>query len=71
MAHFYAEVQGNRGSVSRTGSKNSGIDGHIRGWNNGIRVVGRYNKEKDCDKFTVYKTSGSNGHTNEKEIAQC
>lgn len=69
MSQFYAEIQGNRGGASRGGSKNSGIDGHLRGWSNGVRVVGRHNKETGKDEFSVYKTSGSNGSKPEELIA--
>ena len=57
MAQFMAEIEGNRGMCSRLGNKASGIWGHIRGWNVGIRVIGKY--EDDEDKFYVYATSGS------------
>jgi len=60
MSQFYGDLQGNRGMTTRIGSKDSGIGGHIRGWNVGIRVVGVY--EDDEDKFYVYATSGSH-HT--------
>ena len=33
MAQFYASIQGNRGEATRMGTKASGIEGHIRGWN--------------------------------------
>ena len=59
MARFYAEIQGNRGEATRMGTPASGIQGHIRGWDVGIRVEG--NVEGDEDEFTVYLTSGSHG----------
>ena len=62
MAHFIGEVQGNRGSVSRTGSKKSGIDAHIKGWNIGARVQLTHNNETGQDTLTVYKTEGSNSN---------
>jgi len=31
MADFYAEIEGNRSPRTCMGTKNSGIDGHIRG----------------------------------------
>ena len=60
MAQFYAEIQGNRGEATRMGSKASGIRGHIRGWDNGVRVVGRVGPS-GRDVFDVYATGGSNG----------
>lgn len=67
MAQFYAEIQGNRGVASRQGSRGSGIWGHIRGWNVGIRVVGDVTEEGD-DVFSVWLTSGSNGYKSSKFI---
>ena len=61
MAHFYASIEGNRGSATRMGTKTSGISGHVRGWNMGIRVCGYVNSDGQ-DAFKVYLTGGSNGH---------
>ena len=58
MAQFKAEIQGNRGSVSRLGHKTTGIQGHICGWESGIRVEGYHDKELG-DIFLVYQTGGS------------
>lgn len=38
MSQFYASIQGARGAVSRTGSKLSGLSGHLRGWHIGAYV---------------------------------
>ena len=62
MAQFYAQIQGNRGSATRGGSKDSGIQGHIRGWNSGIRVEGHHEEDLG-DIILVYSTSGSNETT--------
>lgn len=61
MSHFYADIQGSRGPASRCGTKQSGILGHIRGWNVGVSVAIEYDKENDRDIVRVYKTGGSNG----------
>jgi hypothetical protein len=58
MAQFKAEIKGNRGSVSRLGHKTTGIQGHICGWNSGIRVEGHYEDDLG-DIFLVWQTSGS------------
>ena len=58
MAQFKADIKGSRGSVSRLGGKTSGITGHIRGWESGIRVEG-HNDEDLADIFMIYQTSGS------------
>lgn len=66
MAQFYADIQGNRGEATRMGTKSSGIDGHIRGWNVGARVEMRYNKKTGEDECLVYLTSGSSGRKSSK-----
>jgi len=70
VSHFYADIQGNRGKATRGGSKESGIQGHIRGWSVGVRVYVKYDKESDRDIVTVYKTSGSNGNSSSELIAK-
>lgn len=60
MAHFYGDIQGNRGQATRMGTKSSGIDGHIRGWNIGAKVYCQYNEKTGKDEVTVYITGGSN-----------
>jgi len=62
MARFYAEIQGNRGTASRMGTANSGIQSHIRGWDIGVKVIGGVD-ENGNDVFHVYKTGGSNGRS--------
>ena len=70
MAQFYAEIQGNHGEVSRTGSKQSGISGHIRGWNVGAKVYCVHNESKDCDEVFIYATSGSSRIKSDEQIAK-
>lgn len=62
MAHFYASIKGNRGETTRMGSKDSGISGHIRGWDTGVRVDIRHSAKDGKDHVLVYRTAGSNGH---------
>lgn len=68
MAHFYASISGNRGEATRMGSKASGITGHIRGWDSGVRVNGRVDDE-GRDVFDVYATGGSRGVKSDQFIA--
>ena len=58
MAQFKAEIQGNRGSVTRLGHKTTGIWGHICGWNSGIKIEGHHDEEMG-DIFLVWQTTGS------------
>lgn len=67
MAHFIANVEGNRGSASRTGTKNSGITSHTRGWNLGVRVEMKHEDGEDV--AYVYETGGSNRIGQEEIIA--
>ena len=59
MAHFIGALHGNRGSVTRLGTPNSGIQAVARGWNVGVNVMGR--KEDEGDVFTIHADGGSNG----------
>ena len=61
MSQFYGSIQGSRGQATRQGTKNSGIEGHIRGWHIGARVIMGYDKDRQEDVCAVYLTSGS-GH---------
>ena len=61
MAQFYGSIQGNRGEATRMGTKSSGIEGHIRGWDIGARVHCHVN-DKGQDVVSVSITKGSNGY---------
>jgi hypothetical protein len=70
MGRFYASIQGNRGMATRMGNKSSGIDGHIRGWEVGVRVSCYYDEVHDRDICEVYRTGGSHNSSNVKLIAK-
>ena len=59
MSHFYGSMQGGRGETTRTGTKNSGLSAHVRGWDFGVKV--EINHVKGENVVHVYKTGGSNG----------
>ena len=61
MSRFYASIQGSRGEATRQGTPKSGIEGHIRGWNLGIKVYGSID-DNGKDVFTVKLTTGSLGN---------
>lgn len=67
MAHFYASIQGQRGEATKLGSKSSGIQGHIRGWNIGARIQCFVNSKGE-DMVQVWITPGSNGAGREHMI---
>ncbi len=68
MAQFMAEIQGNKGSVSRLGSKSSGIRAEINGWEVGVSVNAFYNDDLDRDEIEVTVTGGSNHYNDSKTI---
>ena len=70
MSHFYASIEGNRGMATRCGTKNSGIQGHIRGWGIGARVCVDYDEKTDSDIVRVYRTGGSRACRSETLIAE-
>jgi len=64
MSHFYGSIQGARGEATRTGTANSGIKAHVRGWDiGGMVTVENVNGE---DVVHFYVTGGSNGHVLER-----
>lgn len=60
MAHFFGSMMGNRGEVTRCGSKLSGLTAHIRSWDVGVRVEIFVNSKGE-DTIRLYQTEGSNG----------
>ena len=58
MGQFYAEIQGNRGSATRMGSKSSGMWAHIRGWSTGVKIYISHVNGQDV--ISIEKTGGSN-----------
>lgn len=66
MAHFRTEIKGNRGWVTRTGTKNSGMVAHVHGWDFGIKVELRYDSHRGQDFAHVYRTGGTNAREEDK-----
>ena len=65
MSQFYASIKGQaRTEGTRRGSKKSGVMGHIRGWDIGVKVYASHREGKDY--FEVYETGGSNDPTNRR-----
>lgn len=67
MAHFLGEVTGTS-SVTRTGTKASGISANVRGWNVGVAVDIRH--VNGVDVVTVYRTTGSSHHGRRVLVAE-
>jgi len=76
MARFYGDIKSDKGLVTKTGTAASGIMGHIRGWNIGMRVecsaedIGTGKKKKEVDVCRVWKTEGSNNAAKGKLLAE-
>lgn len=67
MARYRGTVRGNRGDASRGGSADSGLMGHIRGWEVGAYVfVGPLFGDKDKDEVEIFVSTGSNGKIQQK-----
>lgn len=60
MAHFIGGVQGSRGSVTRLGSKDSGIHGFVYGWNVGVQFNIYVDRDGE-DVIRIVANGGSNG----------
>lgn len=61
MSHFYGSMRGSRGEATRMGSKKSGFQAHVRGWDIGVEICCYYDEETDNDKIYIYETGGSHG----------
>jgi hypothetical protein len=68
MAQFRGTLLGQRGAVSRLGSKKSGLVALVDGWHKGIRVIAWTAKDGQ-DHFTVWRTGGSSGDAKPDMIA--
>ena len=67
MSHFYAHIIGSARTVAtRCGTKDSGVSGHLRGWDVGARV--EVFIENGVDTVRVYRTGGSNGGYHPDEL---
>jgi hypothetical protein len=67
MSHFYGDMKGARGETTRCGTKSSGMQAHIRGWDVGAKVYIQHSKNGK-DTIIIYKTGGSHCGMNEQLI---
>lgn len=67
MSRFYASI--NDGRKSKTCTGHTSIEGHIRGWSIGCRVVVSKTID-DKDLVQVYKTTGSHGNGSDELICE-
>lgn len=69
MSRFYGSINGQaKTEATRRGSEKSGLIGHIRGWNVGVKVYCNVD-ENGKDMLSVYRTRGSNGESSRQLIA--
>jgi hypothetical protein len=69
MARYYGSLKGQaRTQATRRGSKTSGIECHVRGWEIGCKA--EVNEIAGADQVTVYLTSGSNERIQDTLIGQ-
>jgi hypothetical protein len=70
MSRFYASISGSaKTEATRQGTPKSGIVGHVRGWDVGVKVravVGRDGQ----DEIRVYLTGGSNHPNRDRLIGE-
>lgn len=69
MSRYYASIQGSRGIATRQGTPKSGIEGHIRGWNIGVKIhccPDDINPQEDT--CHIYLTGGSNNSQAEQYL---
>lgn len=61
MSQFYGSLNGQaKTTATRTGTANSGISGHVRGWDLGVHTFG-YTTFDGKELYAVEVTHGSNG----------
>lgn len=70
MAHFRGTVQGNRSETSRLGTKSSGLESHLNGWDLGVSVFLDYSIEDARDIATIKITRGSSYYSEEIVIGK-
>ena len=70
MSRFYGDLKGSRGEATRQGTPNSGIEGHLRGWNTGARVIVDTSPENGKDRVRVFRTGGSSAQSPIELIAE-
>ncbi len=68
MAHFIGYVRGNRGRVSRTSGKGSGLIAKAQGWKVGGDVILKWNENTQQVEVWVYLNSGSSSRGSSKLI---
>jgi hypothetical protein len=67
MSQFYGSMGGQSAKeVTRTGTTNTGVYAHVRGWDVGVHVLARATRQGD--EVLIFSTKGSNGHEDHHEL---
>ena len=61
MSRLYGSMDADASKTTATKRGHRSISAHVRGWDDGVRVVARIETPTDVDVFDVYRTAGSNG----------
>ena len=69
VSRFYGSLQGGRGEATRQGTAASGLVGHVRGWDTGVRVTAYPTERSERDAFAVDVTGGSHGERSTVQLA--
>ncbi len=68
MAQFYGTIKGQSKKIcTRLGSKKSGMEINLNGWNIGVKV--RIWSDEQGDHFTILETGGSHNPSQQRLIA--
>jgi hypothetical protein len=65
MSALYGTLSGEKKDITKCGHKV--LEGHIRGWDSGVRVVAKHTDNGDI--FCIYTTGGSNQTKPDRLIA--
>jgi len=72
MSHFYGYLQGSRGEATRCGTKTSGINAHLRSWNNVVYASLEDNNGEDVLILDIPKNLNIivNGNSKESYVVE-
>jgi hypothetical protein len=59
MSRLYASIDADASKTEATRRAHKYVSAHVRGWDNGVEVVGSADPNGPSDCFDIYMTSGS------------
>lgn len=63
MSHFYSRIKGNKGEATRCGTKQSGLDASVFGWDIGGAVSMRHDTPRNLDIVDIKVTRNNSRNT--------